>query len=137
MVSLSILPLLVVLQQPTSAPSVASPAPVVMAPASDRLRPVRWSLLAVSIAADVQTTYLALSRPGTREANPLMRGLVGRPVVLVAAQSAIGVALGRLMDRTARRGQRGLALGLAVGIAAVHGVAAANNYRIYRQKGGQ
>jgi hypothetical protein len=81
MVSLSILPLLVVLQQPTSAPSVASPAPVVTAPASDRLRPVRWSLLAVSIAADVQ--------------------------------------------------------GLAVGIAAVHGVAAANNYRIYRQKGGR
>lgn len=137
MVSLSILPLLVVLQQPTSVPSVASPAPVVTAPASDRLRPVRWSLLAVSIAADVRSTHLALSRPGTRESNPFLGGLVRRPVAHVAAQSALGVAIGVLLDRTARRGQRGLALGLAVGLAAVHSVAAANNYRIYRQKGGR
>lgn len=131
--SLSILPLLFVLQQPALVPSVASPSPVLTVPASDRLRPVRWSLLGVSIAADVRTTHLALSTGRAREGNPVLRGVVSRPLAHMAVQGVMGASIGVLLDKTAKRGQRGLALGMAVGVAVVHGLAAAHNWRVYQK----
>ena len=52
------------------------------------------TLVVLGRAADLATTYLALSLPGTVELNPLWRALP--PPVMIPLQVAVGAALGAL-----------------------------------------
>lgn len=82
--------------------------------------------------ADAGSTLDALSRPGTREGNPAMAQLTGRPVVFMAVKAGVGVGFAILAQKLAKDGHRGWARFVSWGTSVAGCAAAANNMRVAR-----
>ena len=77
---------------------------------------------AVAQAADGVTTWQALQRPGTYEANPAMRWVARSPVQLTLAKAASTAAQTVLLRKLYRRHPKwatGIAHGLTVGVSVI------------------
>ena len=57
-----------------------------------------WGPLAGQVA-DAASTLHALKKPGTREGNPLLVGLVQKPRAFLAVKVGLGLAINRGIDR--------------------------------------
>lgn len=80
-------------------------------------------------ALDLHSTLQALAHGGTREGNPLLRGVVGHPSALLAVKVA-GVASTILLSEYLwRRGHRRMAVVTLLVVNSLTAVAVAWNYR--------
>ena len=86
---------------------------------------------AVVHAADGVTTWRALQRPGTYEANPAMRWMVKSPVRLTAAK-AIGVGAQTVLLRRLHRSHPKWATGIVWGLNGLVAAVAVSNHRAGR-----
>jgi predicted lysophospholipase L1 biosynthesis ABC-type transport system permease subunit len=76
-------------------------------PADHRsLHRLGWPVLLAGATLDAVSTSIALSRPGTIEANPVMRPLAGRPSVLLGVKLGANVLLGWGLEKLAARHPR-------------------------------
>lgn len=109
----------------------ADPAPVVVL---EERRDSRGALvpLYVSFAAlqalDVHSTLTALGRPGTREANPLMAGVVDRPAAFMAVKAGAGAGIIYLAEKLRKRSRAG-AMVMMAALNSVYAAVVAHNYR--------
>jgi hypothetical protein len=77
-------------------------------------------------ALDVVTTYRALSLPNSYEANPIVAGMVSRPVVMIAAKAATSAAAIYVTRRLARTRPRTAAIAMITMNAVLSAVVASN-----------
>ncbi len=121
---------LILFGAPVDLPPPSPPSPVV---STCRPRPAWLTPLEVSHAVlqglDYHSTRRALASGRGREANPVMRGVVGRPVVFGAVKAAgtLGIVAG--LEAAACRYPRGSVL-TAAALNGLMAVIVARNYRI-------
>jgi hypothetical protein len=104
---------------------VATPAPT---------RPALLPALYVAQAAlqglDAHSTLRALEHGGTREGNPLLRGVVGQPAALLAVKVAGVTSTILLAERLWKKGHRRTAVVTLLVVNSVTAVAVAHNYHV-------
>jgi hypothetical protein len=83
-------------------------------------------------AMDVHSTYSAISG-GAREANPVMRNVVGNKGAMVAVKAGVAASTIWLAESMWKRGNRVGALITMIAANSVTGVIVAHNYKLARQ----
>ncbi len=127
------------------APASAPPRPAAQADREARRPPAREATSAatrrrgiivplyLSFAAlqalDVHSTMAALERGGTRESNPLMAGVVGRPAAFVALKAATGAGIIYLTERVRAR-SRTTAVIMMAAFNSLYATIVARNYQL-------
>lgn len=87
----------------------------------------RWLALLGSNLFDAASTQVALSRSGTKEGNPAMRGIAGNPAALFGLKGLVGAGEALLMDLVAKKGNTKAANITAGAISGLNGAVGISN----------
>ena len=120
----------VVLSAPASAPAppfhLTEPVP---APRPAALMPLYGSLIGLQ-ALDFDSTRRAVASGAGREANPLMRSVVGQPAALLAVKAGATGAIIFASERLRKTHHPAAAVMLMIGINSAYAMIVAHNYAV-------